>query len=204
MKAAGIAGKSPRRFRKTTDSNHSFPIADNRLDRKFAIKDVEAPNRVWAGDITYISTREGWLYLAIVIDLYSRKVIGWSISSTMQRTLVLDALQAAIKARRPCGPILFHSDRGSQYASTDFRAELKKHGFIASMSGKGECWDNAVVESFFGSLKSELDDPVWDSKEHAKSAIFEYIEIWYNLRRRHSTLGYVSPEQFESQLPIAA
>jgi putative transposase len=186
-KAAGISGKSPRRFRRTTDSNHAFPIADNRLDRKFAVKDVGAPDHVWAGDITYLATREGWLYLAIVLDLYSRKVIGWSLSSTMHRELVITAFRSAIRSRRPKTEVLFHCDRGSQYASSEFREVLDEHGFVISMSGKGECCDNAVVESFFGTMKSELDDPVWKSRAAAKAAIFEYIEVWYNLRRRHST-----------------
>ena len=204
MKAAGIRGILPRRFRKTTDSKHQMPIAPNVLARAFAIDAIGVTDRVWAGDITYLPTREGWLYLAVVLDLASRRVIGWSMDFTMQRSLVIDALRMALSRRRPKRGLMFHSDRGSQYASEDFRDALKAFGVVASMSRKGECWDNAVVESFFGSMKTELGDPIWESRAHARAAIFEYIEIWYNRKRLHSTLGYVSPEQFESSLPIAA
>jgi putative transposase len=204
MKAAGIAGMQPRRFRKTTDSAHALPIAENKLARGFDVAEIGGKNRVWAGDVTYLQTREGWLYLAVVLDLFSRRVIGWSMGTTMQRELVIDALTAALRDRRPPIGTMFHSDRGSQYASAAFRKELTKHGMTASMSGKGECWDNAVVESFFGSMKTELGDPIWESKVLARAAVFDYIETWYNSRRRHSTLGYLSPEQFESKLPIAA
>lgn len=204
MKKAGIAGIRPRRFRKTTDSGHALPIAENVLARKFDVVEIAEKNRVWAGDITYLPTREGWLYLAVVLDLVSRRVIGWSMQATMERTLVIDALTSAIKRRRMTHGTLFHSDRGSQYASEDFRGVLKAHGMNASMSRKAECWDNAVVESFFGTMKTELGDPIWESRAIARAAIFDYIEIWYNRTRRHSTLGYVSPEQYESSLPIAA
>ncbi len=204
MKSAGLRGIQPRRFRKTTDSNHELPIAPNVLARSFDVAEIGATNRVWAGDITYLPTREGWLYLAVVIDLASRRVVGWSMDSTMQRSLVIDALRMALKRRRPRRGMMFHSDRGSQYASQDYRDVLKEFGMIPSMSRKGECWDNAVVESFFGSMKTELCDPIWESRAHARAAIFEYIEIWYNRKRRHSTLGYVSPEEYESLLPFAA
>lgn len=204
MKGAGIAGMQPRRFRKTTDSAHALPIAENKLARGFDVMKIGSKNRVWAGDITYLQTREGWLYLAVVLDLFSRRVIGWSIKTTMQSELVIDALTAALRDRRPPIGTMFHSDRGSQYASGAFRKKLAKHKMTASMSGKGECWDNAVVESFFGSMKTELGDPIWESKAVARAAIFDYIEAWYNSRRLHSTLGYLSPEQFESKLPIAA
>ena len=204
MKCAGIRAIQPRRFRKTTDSKHELPIAPNVLARSFDVVGIGATNRVWAGDITYLPTREGWLYLAVVLDLASRRVVGWSMASTMQRSLVIDALRMALKRRRPRRGMLFHSDRGSQYASQDYRDVLKECGMIPSMSRKGECWDNAVVESFFGSMKTELGDPIWESRAHARAAIFEYIEIWYNRKRRHSTLGYVSPEEYESLLPIAA
>ena len=203
MKKAGIVGIRPRRFRKTTDSGHALPIAENALARQFDVVEIAAKNRVWAGDITYLPTREGWLYLAVVLDLVSRRVIGWSMQATMERTLVIDALTSAIRSRRATHGTLFHSDRGSQYASEDFRAVLKAHGMKASMSRKAECWDNAVVESFFGTMKTELGDPIWESRAIARAAIFDYIEIWY-IVRRHSTLGYVSPEQYESLLPIAA
>ncbi len=204
MKQAGIAGIRPRRFRKTTDSGHDLPIAENALARKFDVVEIAKTNRVWAGDITYIPTREGWLYLAVVLDLVSRRVIGWSMQTTMERTIVIDAVQAAIKSRRDTNGTLFHSDRGSQYASEDFRGVLRANGLKPSMSRKAECWDNAVVESFFGTMKTELGDPVWETRAIARAAIFDYIEIWYNRKRRHSTLGYVSPEQYESMLPIAA
>jgi putative transposase len=204
MKKAGIAGIRPRRFRKTTDSGHALPIAENTLARQFDVVQIGEKNRVWAGDITYLPTREGWLYLAVVLDLVSRRVIGWSMQATMERSLVINALKSAIKNRRMTHGTLFHSDRGSQYASEDFRDVLKAHGMKASMSRKAECWDNAVVESFFGTMKTELGDPIWESRATARAAIFDYIEIWYNRKRRHSTLGYVSPEQYESTLPNAA
>jgi len=204
MKAAGIAGVQRRRYRKTTDSTHDFPIAPNTLARQFDVTTIETTERVWAGDITYIATHEGWLYLAVVLDLVSRRVVGWSMRPTMERALVIDALRSAITNKRLGTTPLFHSDRGSQYASTEFRAVLAANGLTASMSRKGECWDNAVVESFFGTMKTELGDPVWESRDAARAAIFEYIEVWYNRKRRHSTLGYVSPKQYESQLPSAA
>jgi len=204
MKASGISGARRRAFRKTTDSAHDFPVAPNSLDRKFDVTEIGGMNRVWAGDITYLPTREGWLYLAVVLDLVSRRVIGWSMKMTMDRSLVIDAITAAIRSRRSTSNVLFHSDRGSQYASDDFRDLLREHGIRASMSRKAECWDNAVVESFFGTMKTELGDPIWESRAAARAAVFDYIEIWYNRKRRHSTLGYVSPEQYESMLPIAA
>ena len=204
MKSAGIAGISPRRFRKTTDSDHALPIAENILGRNFDIEVIGGQNRVWAGDITYLQTREGWLYLAVVMDLFSRRVVGWSMKATMHRSLVIDALRYAIRGRRPMRGMLFHSDRGSQYASAEFRAILEANDIQQSMSGKGECWDNAVVESFFGTMKSELGDPIWENRVAARDAIFDYIETWYNRKRLHSTIGYVSPETFESSLPKAA
>ena len=204
MRSAGIAGISPRRFRKTTDSNHAFPVAENILARNFDSAVISEKNRVWAGDITYLQTREGWLYLAVVLDLFSRRVVGWSMKFTMDRSLVIDALQSALRDRRPAAGLLFHSDRGSQYASVQYRALLKANDVQQSMSGKGECWDNAPVESFFGTMKTELGDPIWESRAVARDAIFDYIETWYNRKRRHSSLAYVSPEKYESSLPIAA
>ena len=204
MKSAGIAGISQRRFRRTTDSSHDLPIAPNLVERRFNVDEVETVNRVWAGDITYLPTREGWLYLAVVLDLASRYCVGWSMAETMERSLVIDALHAAIESRRPKSGLIFHSDRGVQYASNDYREVLEVHQMLASMSRKGDCWDNACVESFFGSLKRELGDPIWQTKEAARAAVFSYIEVWYNRVRRHSSLDYVSPEQFESSLPIAA
>lgn len=204
MKSLDIAGVRRRQFRKTTNSQHALPIAPNVLAREFNVEMIGAPNRVWAGDITYIQTREGWLYLAVVLDLYSRRVVGWSMGSSMQTDLVVRALQSALWKRRPVRGVMFHSDRGCQYASAEYRALLMKYGMIASMSRKGDCWDNAVVESFFGSMKTELGDPIWDTRADARAMIFDYIEIWYNRERLHSTLNYCSPETFESQLPIAA
>jgi putative transposase len=204
MKALKISGVRRRQFRKTTNSHHALPIAPNALDREFDVSTIGAPNRVWAGDITYLQTREGWLYLAVVLDLYSRRVVGWSMGSSMQTDLVVRALQAALRKRRPGRGVMFHSDRGCQHASAEYRALLLRYGMIASMSRKGECWDNAVVESFFGSMKTELGDPIWATRADARAMIFDYIEIWYNRERLHSTLNYSSPENFESQLPIAA
>lgn len=197
MRAAEIHGKRRRAFRVTTDSNHMLPVCDNLLDRHFAPAEIEASDRAWAGDITYISTREGWLYLAVVLDLFSRRVIGWSMSHSLESRIVIDALKMALERRGTHGAVLFHSDRGSQYASEAMQRFHERHYVVGSMSRKGNCWDNAVVESFFSTMKRELDDPVFDSREHARTVLFEYIEIWYNRQRRHSTLGYVSPEQFE-------
>lgn len=204
MKSMHIAGIRRRQFRKTTHSQHGLPVAANVLARAFEVTTIGRTNRVWAGDITYLQTQEGWLYLAVVIDLYSRRVVGWSMSASMQTKLVSDALRAALQSRQPSQGIMFHSDRGSQYASAEYRAILAAHGIIASMSRTGECWDNAVVESFFGSMKTELGDPVWETRSLARAAIFDYIEVWYNRERLHSALNYTSPELFESQLPIAA
>ena len=160
MKAAGISGVQRRRYRKTTDSAHDFPIAPNTLARRFDVTKIETTERFSAGDITYIATHEGWLYLSVVLDLVSRRVVGWSMRPTMERALVIDALRSAIANKRPGTTPLFHSDRGSQYASTEFRAILVANGLTASMSRKGECWDNAVVESFFGTMKTELGVPL--------------------------------------------
>ena len=204
MKAAGIKGIAPRRFRKTTDSTHTLPIAENILDRQFDIKQIASCNRVCAGDITYLPTREGLLYLAVDIDLVSRRVIGWSMSTSMERSLVINAFRSAIRSRRSTSGTIFHSGRGSQYANEDFRNLLKVSGMRASMSRKAECWDNACVEGFFGSMKRELGDPIWDSRVIAQATIFDNIEIWYNQKRRHSTFGYVSPEEYESSPPPAA
>jgi putative transposase len=200
MRASGIKTKTRRRFRITTNSKHNLPIAENVLDRRFAIEEVGAIDRVWAGDITYIDTREGWLYLAVVLDLRSRRVIGWSMSQSMERGLVLDALRMALNRRRPGGGILHHSDRGSQYASAECQQLLDDHGMTCSMSRKGNCWDNAVVESFNATIKTELIyRKTWDTREEVRSAIYKYIESWYNRERLHSTLGYESPEEFEER-----
>lgn len=185
---------------KTTDSDHDSPIADNVLDRRF---DQAAPNRVWAGDITYVPTDEGWLYLAVVLDLYSRRVIGWSMSDHLKASLAIDALSMAIDQRlvqdQGLTGLVHHSDRGVQYASDAYRTVLASHGVTASMSRRGNCYDNAMVESFFGSLKTELvHHEQYETKEQAMQSIFEYIEVFYNRQRRHSSLGYVSPIQFEA------
>ncbi len=182
-----------RRYKSTTDSRHNLPVNQNVLDRQFT---VSKPNAVWVGDITYIETHEGWLYLAVWIDLYSRMVVGWAMSETMTADLVVNALKMA-KKRRGCCAKLVHSDRGSQYASALFRQQLETT-CIQSMSRKANCWDNAVAESFFGSLKSELiHHQSFKSRNQTQLSVFEYIEIFYNKRRLHSSLGYLSPEIFE-------
>jgi putative transposase len=195
MRENGLRGRRRRRFRHTTDSNHAMPLAPNTLARAFT---AEAPNRVWVTDITYVPTREGWLYLAAILDLYSRRVVGWSMSDRITRQLTLDALSMGLQARTPPMGLLHHSDRGSQYASADYRAALASAGIECSMSRKGDCWDNAVAESFFGTLKTELvHEADWATRAEARSAIFEYLEVFYNRRRIHSSIGYVSPEEFE-------
>jgi transposase InsO family protein len=196
MREAGVWVRYRRRYRVSTESNHRKAVFPNRLERDFA---PSAPNRVWAGDITYVWTGEGWLYLAVVIDLYSRKVVGWSLGPRLTSTLVSEALLMALWLRRPAkGQLIFHSDRGVQYASDAFRKLLKAHGIAGSMSRKGDCWDNAVVESFFGTLKSErIHWRSYQTREQARADIVEYITMFYNSRRLHSYLGYQSPDQFE-------
>jgi len=202
MREAGVWVRYRRRYRVTTNSNHRQAVFPNRLERDFA---PSAPNRVWAGDITYVWTRQGWLYLAVVIDLYSRKVVGWSMGRRLNSTLVCDALQMALWSRRPPkGQLIHHSDRGIQYASHAFRKLLKTHGIKGSMSRKGDCWDNAVVESFFGSLKSErVHWRSYQSREEARADIVEYITMFYNSHRLHSYLDYHSPDQFERNGQLA-
>jgi transposase InsO family protein len=195
MRSHGITVRRKRRFRRTTDSKHAFPVAANILDRNFV---CEAPNRVWMTDITWVWTREGWLYLSVVLDLYSRRIIGWAIENRIDRQLTLRALTMALEARRPQPDLLHHSDRGSQYACGDYQALLNKRGIVGSMSRKGNCWDNAVVESFFGTLKSEfLHHVEFGTRAEARSSIFEFIEVFYNGYRRHSSLGYLSPADYE-------
>lgn len=197
MRENGIKAKGKRRFRKTTDSKHDRALAKNILARDF---DVDAPNKVWAGDITYLWTAEGWVYLAVILDLFSRKVVGWALADHMRTDLVLEALLNALRDRLPGGDLVHHSDRGSQYASDDYRAALKAHGIECSMSRRGDCWDNAVVESFFGTLKTELDaEDHWEKRAEARYDVFDYIEVFYNRQRRHSYLGYVSPARFEAE-----
>ena len=197
MKELGIAAISHRKFRVcTTDSKHDFPIAANQLQQEFTA--VE-PNRIWLADITYIPTAEGWLYLAAVEDLYSRRVVGWSMSTSMESRLVVDALQMAVAARFPNEGLLAHSDRGSQYASDHYQSILSQHGIECSMSRAGNCYDNAPMESFFASLKKELvHQEQYPTIEAAKASLFEYIEVFYNRIRRHSALDYRSPAEFES------
>jgi putative transposase len=195
MRRAGIRAKSARKFRHTTDSNHARPVAGNVLGREFA---AEASNRAWVADITFIPTREGWLYLAAVEDLHSRMVVGWSMDARMESRLVVDALEMAVRRRLPGADLVAHSDRGSQYASEHYQRLLAKHGIECSMSGVGQCWDNAPMESFFASLKKELvHHEDYRTREEAKASLFEYIEVFYNRQRRHSTLGYVSPAEYE-------
>jgi len=196
MREAGIAAKTTRKFRQTTDSNHPHPVAENVLDRAF---DPDEPNVSWVADVTYISTREGWLYLAVVVDLFSRMVVGWSMAATMTSRLVVDALDMAA-ARRPRGSsgLVAHSDRGSQYASEHYQRRLTEERITCSMSRRGNCWDNAPVESFFASLKKELvHGEDYATREEATASLFEYIEAFYNRIRRHSSLGYVAPAEFE-------
>jgi putative transposase len=200
MKAAGVVVRIRRRFRVTTTSQHEHPIAPNVLKRRFGIAQVGAVDRCWASDITYIDTLQGWLYLAVILDLRSRRVIGWSMSQSLEERIVLDALRMALAGRQPGRGVLFHSDRGSQYAGAACRRLLRDHGLRSSMSRKGDCWDNAVIESFNATIKTELIYRMkWLTREQARAAIYEYIETWYNARRLHSTLGYVSPIEFEEQ-----
>ena len=195
MRENGIEAKPKKRFRRTTDSRHGFAVAPNVLNRCFHVAE---PDRVWASDITYLWTREGWLYLAVTLDLFSRKVVGWATSRHVDTDLVLRSLRNALQTRQPEPGLIHHSDRGSQYASNDFRRVLKGWDITPSMSRKGDCWDNAVVESFFGSLKVEwLDDVVHDTRVQASRDVFAYIETFYNTHRFHSTIGGLSPLQFE-------
>ena len=195
MKENGISAKRKKKFKVTTDSNHKLPIAENVLNRQFQ---TEIKDKVWVSDITYVSTEEGWLYLAVFIDLYSRKVLGWSMSSWITAELVLNAFRMAIAKRGYKVSPLVHSDRGSQYASDLFVDELKLRSCDQSMSRKGNCWDNAVAESFFGTLKTELiHNEKFKTKKEAEEKIFDYVEIFYNRQRIHSTLNYMTPEEFE-------
>ena len=196
LKRAGLICKTKRKFRVTTDSKHQQPIAPNRLERQF---NVEKPDQYFVGDITYIETQEGWLYLAVVIDLYSRQVVGWSMDKHMKAKLVNDALLMAIWKRKPGKELIWHTDRGSQYASDSHRKILKQHGILQSMSRKGNCWDNAVSESFCHTLKTELVHHCnFKTREEAKHDIFEYIEVFYNRIRLHSANDYLSPVDYEN------
>ncbi len=204
MRKYEVRAEPARRFVATTDSAHALPVAPNVLGRDFA---AESANARWCCDITYVWTREGWLYLSVVLDLFSRKVVGWTTSASLDRSLVVEALKGALAFRRPAPGLLCHSDRGSQYASGEYQALLSAQGIVCSMSRKGNCWDNAPVESFFASLKRELAQRYqFATRDAARQALFAWIEIWYNRRRRHSALGYLSPEEFErtNALPMAA
>ena len=196
MRIAGLRGCPKKRFRVTTQCDPTHPVADNLLQQDFS---AEAINQRWASDITYIATNQGWLYLAVVMDLYSRKIVGWSMSRWINRHLVIDAFRMAIGNRQPKGVLIHHSDRGAQYTSDDFRDELDKYDVWCSMSGRGNCYDNAVVESFFGLLKREWVNRVrYRTREEARADIFEYVECFYNRKRRHSYLGNMSPEAYEN------
>jgi putative transposase len=201
LREEGLRARPRRRFVVTTDSTHGEAVALNHLDRQFSVEAAEGPDRVWVTDITYLWTAEGWLYLAVVLDLATRRVVGWGMGATLETTLVLQALRMALRRRRPPAGLLHHSDRGCQYASVAYRAALAAAGITASMSRKGDCWDNAVAESFFATLKWELVRRCrWATRAQARTAVFEYIEAWYNRRRRHSSLGYVSPAEYELAL----
>ncbi len=197
MRLARLRGCPRRRFRVTTQRDPSHPVAKNLLKRNFS---ADAPNQRWAADITYISTHQGWLYLAVVMDLYSRRIVGWSMSRWMSRRIVLAALRMAIDARQPEGPLIHHSDRGGQYTSDDFRDALARHGIECSMSSSGNCYDNAVVESFFGLLKRErVNRARYRTRDEARADLFDYIEVFYNRNRRHGYLGNISPADFEKR-----
>ena len=195
MRREGIVGRRKKRFRKTTDSNHSHPIAPNVLERNF---DVELPNAAWVTDVTYVWTHEGWLYLAAILDLFSRRVVGWAVSANNDRALAISALDRAVAEREPTPGLVHHSDRGSVYASGDYGGALTKLGAVKSMSRKGDCWDNAVAESFFATIKGEMiDHEDFQTRAAAIAAIADYIDGFYNTCRRHSSIGYVSPIEFE-------
>lgn len=193
----GIETKRRRQFRITTQSRHTRWVAPNLLERKFS---ADRPNEVWVGDVTYIQTRSGWLYLAVLLDLYSRKVIGWSMAERNNRQLVLNALQMAVEMRRPVPGTVHHTDQGALYGSDEYRGRIRQSGLIASMSRKGDCWDNAVAESFFSTLKNELmiGRTFWN-RDHARTEIFKFIEVFYNRQRLHQTLGYITPEMMEQK-----
>lgn len=196
MKRQGLRSKVRKKFRVTTDSKHSEPVAPNILNRQFTVSE---PNRVWVSDITYIRTRSGWAYLTVFLDLFSRLVVGWSVSTSLSHEMVLQALQRAVWRRRPGKGLLIHSDRGIQYACKEFRKFVREAGFVQSMSRKGNCWDNAVAESFFRTLKTELIYHVdLDNLTETERELFEYLESFYNGQRLHATLGYMSPMEYET------
>lgn len=198
MRALGLKARAARKYKATTQSKHNLPVAPNRLEQDFT---ASAPNQKWVSDITYLWTGEGWLYLAVVLDLYSRAVVGWSMGKRITRDLVIQALTMAIWRRRPKAGLIAHSDRGSQYASNDYQRLLDRHGFLCSMSRKGDCYDNAAMESFFHTLKIEqTEGKNYATRDEARADVFEYIESYYNRKRRHSTLNYLSPCDFEARM----
>lgn len=204
MRGDGLQAKQHRRFRPmTTDSHHGLPVAENVLDRQFC---ASGPDQAWAADITYIPTRQGWLYLAAIVDLFSRRVVGWAMGEDLSRHVAIRALIMALGRRRPRPGLIHHSDRGSQYASGDYQALLAQHGLVCSMSRKGDCYDNAAIESFFHTLKTEqVHHQDYETRAAARAELFDYIEVFYNRQRRHSYLGYRSPAEFEAGgVPIAA
>lgn len=196
MRENDLGARRKKRFRKTTDSNHSFSCPENLVAREFT---VSTPDRVWVSDVTFIPTRGRWLYLAVILDLYSRKIVGWAMGTENDTDLILRALGMAVKSRRPGSGLIFHSDRGSTYAATAFTDELKRLAMRASMSRKGDCWDNAVAESFFSSLKAEwMPEDGYETVSEGMADLFRYVEMFYNRERLHSYLGYVSPVAFEA------
>lgn len=203
MREEGLIARPRRRFRRTTDSNHLHPIAPNLLARNFEVGQVDGPDRVWVSDLTYVPTRQGWLYLATVLDLGTRRVVGWNMSDTLAVELATGALEMGLAQRRTAPGLIHHSDRGVQYAAHAYREILERHGAIASMSRKGNCWDNAVAEAFFSTLEFELIEGAdWQTRAEARRAIFRYIEGWYNRERLHSSLGYLSPVEYERRLAL--
>lgn len=205
MREDGLVARRRKKFVRTTDSQHGEPVAPNVLARRFGVNEHPEPDRGWCGDITYIPTREGWLFLAVLLDLASRRVVGWAMREALETDLPLLALRMALADRRPAPGLIHHTDRGSQYASGAYRAVLAAHGVVQSMSKRGDCYDNAVAESFFATLEHELlADADFASRDEARRAVFEFIVVWYNGERRHSSLDYVSPMQYERQLAHAA
>jgi putative transposase len=200
MKKAHVSVKRRKKFKITTDSNHRLPVAPNLLNRQF---EVERPDRVWCSDITYLWTLQGWLYLAVVLDLYSRKIVGWAMSNHLTSPLVKEALSMAYWRHKPEKDLIHHSDRGSQYAGSDYQKLLEQYGMVCSMSRKGNCWDNAVVESFFHSLKTEwISDIIYKTRADARNDVIRYIEMFYNSHRLHSFLGYKNPNVFENNFSL--
>jgi putative transposase len=198
MRLEGIAGVGKKKFKVTTDSHHKKAVYENIVGQRF---EADRPNQLWTSDITYLWTKQGWLYLSVILDVYSRMIVGWSLQATLQKRLVLDALEDAIAVRRPPVGLIFHSDRGSQYASEEVRRMLERNEIRGSMSGKGNCYDNAITESFFRSLKTELVyQHIFPTRSVARMMVFDYLEVFYNRQRLHSSIGYMSPVQYERRM----